>query len=80
MKHLHNSQIASSCVVFQELVGHDSLLLRMYVHAGNDVLQHRNNAVTGTVDKRREQLKRNEQEVGMSDEELSGFVRSLIYF
>lgn len=51
-------------VILQELLGHDSSLLRTYIHVGNEILSHRNNAVTGTMDKKREQLKKNEQYVG----------------
>ncbi|KAH3730075.1 spatacsin-like isoform X1 [Dreissena polymorpha] len=63
LRHFHNAQVATACVAFQELLGHDSLLLRTYIQAGNDILAYRHNAVTGTLEKRREQLKKNEQEV-----------------
>ncbi|XP_053405680.1 spatacsin-like isoform X2 [Mercenaria mercenaria] len=63
VKHFHNPQISSSCVIFQELLGHDSLMLRLYIHVGCKILAYRNQAVTGTMDKRREQVKRNEHDV-----------------
>lgn len=70
VKHFHNSQISSSCVMFQELLGHDSLILRLYIHVGCKILAYRNQAVTGTMDKRREQVKRNEQDVGKASDKI----------
>ena len=64
IKHFHHPNIASSCVMFQELLGHDSLLLRTYLQIGNEILTYKNNAVTGPMDKRRELTKQNEAEVG----------------
>ena len=64
IKNFNHPQVSSSCVTFQELMGHDSLLLRTYLQVGNEILTHKNNAVTGTMEKRRELTKQNEGEVG----------------
>ncbi|KAL4227664.1 Spastic paraplegia 11 (autosomal recessive) [Mactra antiquata] len=63
IKYFYNTQISSACVVFQELLGHNSLLLRTYIQVGTEILSYRNHAVTGTMDKRREQMKNNEHDV-----------------
>ena len=43
---------------------------------GNEILKYRNNAVTGTMDKRREALKKNELYVGKSEFEFE-FLKNL---
>ncbi|KAK3606037.1 hypothetical protein CHS0354_025081 [Potamilus streckersoni] len=62
VKHLHHPDISSACVVFQELLGYESLMLRTYLQVGTEIQAHKNSAVMGQFEKRREQIKMNEKE------------------
>lgn len=56
----HNTQIACTCVVFMEMLGQDTCLLRTYLQVGNEILSDLNSNLTGTVDKGKEMGQKNE--------------------
>ncbi|KAL3867490.1 hypothetical protein ACJMK2_044692 [Sinanodonta woodiana] len=62
VKYLHHPDISSACVVFQELLGYESLMLRTYLQVGTEIQAHKNSAMMGQLEKRREQIKMNEKE------------------
>ncbi|BFY97193.1 hypothetical protein BsWGS_00232 [Bradybaena similaris] len=56
-QNFNTSQITSSCVVFVELLGRDSALVRSMIHAGRLLFAHRHRNVSGGAEAKKEQLK-----------------------
>ncbi|CAG5132007.1 unnamed protein product, partial [Candidula unifasciata] len=56
-QNFNTSQVTSSCVVFVELLGRDSALVRSMIHAGRLLLAHRHRNVGGGIEAKKEQLK-----------------------
>ncbi|XP_033750087.1 spatacsin-like isoform X2 [Pecten maximus] len=63
IKNFHNPQISCACVVFTEMLGQNSLLIRTYLQVGQEILLHLNSCLTGNIDRRKEQVRHNEAEI-----------------
>ncbi|XP_060065527.1 spatacsin-like [Ylistrum balloti] len=63
IKHFHNPQISCACVVFTEMLGQNSILVRTYLQVGQEILLHLNSSLTGNIDRRKEQARHNETEI-----------------
>ncbi|XP_069136705.1 LOW QUALITY PROTEIN: spatacsin-like [Argopecten irradians] len=63
IKNFHNPQIACACVVFTEMLGQNSILIRTYLQVGQEILLHLNSCITGNIDRRKEQARHNETEI-----------------
>ncbi|CAC5394702.1 SPG11 [Mytilus coruscus] len=63
VKNFSNTQVASTCVVFMEMLGQDTCILRTYLQVGNEILSDLNSNVTGNVDKRKELVQKNENDI-----------------
>ncbi|XP_005101143.2 spatacsin [Aplysia californica] len=56
-QNFNTPSITSACVVFVELLGQDSLLVRSMIHTGRVLLSHRLRGLTGGAEARKEQHK-----------------------
>ncbi|KAJ8304149.1 hypothetical protein KUTeg_017732 [Tegillarca granosa] len=63
VRNFHVSQVSCACVVFTELLGQDSVLLRTHLQVGQEILIHLNQSIRGTGEKRKENIKRNEEQI-----------------
>ncbi|XP_076102993.1 spatacsin-like isoform X1 [Mytilus galloprovincialis] len=63
VKNFSNTQVASTCVVFMEMLGQDTCILRTYLQVGNEILSDLNSNVTGNVDKRKELVQKNDNDI-----------------
>ncbi|KAK3097855.1 hypothetical protein FSP39_013855 [Pinctada imbricata] len=63
VRNFHNGPIACACVVFTEMFGESSHLLRTMLQVGQETLVHLNNQVTGSPEQRRELSKQNEDKI-----------------
>lgn len=64
VRHLNNTEVSTACVVFLELLGQDSLILRTYLQVGHELMHHRNGNMTGNTEQKRDQISNNEKNVG----------------
>ncbi|XP_046556417.1 spatacsin-like [Haliotis rubra] len=63
VKNFTSAEITSACVTFVEMIDQDSLPLRTYIQVGVEILAYKNNGIMGTIDKRKELMHTNEEEV-----------------
>ncbi|XP_021345955.1 spatacsin-like isoform X2 [Mizuhopecten yessoensis] len=63
IKNFHNPQISCACVVFTEMLGQNSILIRTYLQVGQEILLYLNSCLTGNIDRRKEQARHNEAEI-----------------
>ena len=64
VQNFHHSPISCACVVFVEMFGLESVLLRTMLQVGQETLVHLNNQLTGTLEQRKEGVKQNEDKIG----------------
>lgn len=48
-----------------EMLGQDTCILRTYLQVGNEILSDLNSNVTGNVDKRKELVQKNDNDIGI---------------
>lgn len=63
-QNFNTPHVSSACVVFVELLGQDSALVRTMLHTGRLLLSHKHRGLSGGTEARQEQLKTVVSDIG----------------